>query len=305
MSIKKNVGELLMPTDRTNLTVQFYDFFGNPANTTGFPSISIVQPNGVVMLQPTTAGVFQLDIGKYAYEFHVPFNGPFGVFSYIYQGNVNGNVLTETLQFIVESGELPKIINSDGYKSFVALGDDPGFNYSQTAIRNINKILKALKARLNNNGLAKSTDVYGNVQYITCNVFSDDMLVTFIATTITNFNAIPFYTFFTFEDTLFIDQFMNILVEGATLSALASQALIERGREFQITDNGVNFNPPTVSELLQTQYSLLLASYDTKLKFIKDSMRPIPLGLGTFSMTNSGLIPAVRALRHRRERQII
>jgi hypothetical protein len=130
------------------------------------------------------------------------------------------------------------------------------------------------------------------------------MLIDFIATTITNFNAIPFFSFYTFEDTLFIDQFMAILVEGATLIALASQALIERGREFQITDNGVNFNPPTVSELLQTQYSALLASYDTKLKFIKDSMRPSPLSLGTFSMTNGGLNPAIRALRHRREKQL-
>ena len=46
-----------------------------------------------------------------------------------------------------------------------------------------------------------------------------------------------------------MEQFGEILVEGATLYALASQALIERGREFQITDNGLNFNPPTVSRV--------------------------------------------------------
>jgi hypothetical protein len=303
MSLKHR-GELLTPTDTVNLTVQFYDFFGNPANTIGFPSISIVQPSGVVMLNTTTAGVFQLNVGLYAYTFTVPFNGPFGVFSDVWQGNVNGNILSETLQFIVENSELPKIINSDGYRSFAALGDDPGFNYSQTAIHNINKILKALKSRLNNNGKAKSTDAYGNVQYIDCSVFSNDMLITFIACAITSLNEIPFYTFYTFEDTLFIDQFMNILVEGATLSALASQALIERGREFQITDNGVNFNPPTVSELLETQYSTLFAQHWEKLKYIKNSMRPSPKGLGTFSMTNSGINTILKGLSHRRARQL-
>jgi hypothetical protein len=88
------------------------------------------------------------------------------------------------------------------------------------------------------------------------------------------------------------------------LYALASQALIERGREFQITDNGLNFNPATVSELLETQYSTLLTVYWEKLKMIKNSLRPSPKGLGIFSM-NSGINPAFSRLRHLRARRII
>jgi hypothetical protein len=293
-------GELLTPTDVANLTVQFYNTSGLPANTIGFPQISIAQPSGGVAMPFTSAGISQLDVGKYLFQFTAPFNGPYGVWNDVWQGNVDGNILTETLSFIIENSQLPKIINSDGYSS---IGDDPGFNYSQTSIKNINKILKSLKARLNNNGKARSADAYGNVIYVDCNVFSDEMLITFIGTAITDFNQVPYFTFFTFDDTPIIDQFMDILVEGATLSALASQALIERGREFAITDNGVNFTPPTVSELLNTQYSTLLAQYFEKLKYIKNSMRPSPRGLGTLRPLATS--PQFMRLRHLRARQII
>ena len=74
-----------------------------------------------------------------------------------------------------------------------------------------------------------------------CDIFSVDMLVTFLATALWDFNQVPFFTFFKFDDNNFVEQFGEILIEGATLSALASKSLIERGREFQVTDNGLNF----------------------------------------------------------------
>lgn len=292
-------GELSGPNDQINLTATFYDQFGNPANTTGFPSISIISPTGLVILSPTTAGIQQIDVGKYLFAFTIPFNGPYGVFEDIWQGNVGGVIQTQTLSFIVENTQLPKIINSDGY---VALGDDPGFHYSQVATRNIDKLLKTLKARLNSSGKAKTTDGFGNVIYVDCDIFSVDMLTTFLANALTDFNQVPYFTFFDFDDTPIISQFHDILVEGATLMALASQALIERGREFSITDNGVNFNPPTVSELLNTQYSTLLTQYYDKLKYIKNSMRPSPIGLGTLRPLASN--PQFTRLRHLRARQI-
>ncbi|CAB4196481.1 hypothetical protein UFOVP1290_1, partial [uncultured Caudovirales phage] len=192
-------------------------------------------------------------------------------------------------------------INIDGYHH---LGDDPGFDYSQTAIKNINKLIKSLKARLNSSGKAKSVDSYGNVMYVDCDIFSIDMLTTFLATALWDFNQVPFFTFFTFDDDNFVEQFGEVLVEGATLQSLASKALIERGREFQITDNGLSFNPPTVSDLMNTQYSSLLTHYWEKLKMIKASLRPHPQGLGVFGMT-SGLNPAMARLRHLRARRII
>lgn len=287
-------------TDQVNLTIQFKDQNGNPINTDSFPKISIINPSGLVLLAPTSVGVTQIGVGRYSYIFTVPINGPYGVYRDDWVGYVNGFRIETMFEFVVLHTQVPAI-NTDGY---VHLGDDPGFNYSQTATININKLIKALKARLNSAGKAKSTDSFGNVIYVDCDIFSIDMLVTFLATALTDFNQVPFFTFFTFDESDFVDQFMEILVEGATLYALASKALIERGREFSITDNGINFVPPTVSELMMTQYSTLLTHYWDKLKMIKASLRPNPKGIGLFSMS-SGFNPAVRRLRHLRERRLL
>jgi hypothetical protein len=299
MTIKAR-GEKLDVTDQVNLTVKFKDQFGNPINTDSFPTISIVQPSGLVLLAPTSVGVSQIATGEYSYTFTVPINGPYGVFNDIWVGYINGYRVESTFSFVVTHTQVPAI-NSDGY---IHLGDDPGFNYSQCALANINKLIKSLKARLNSAGKAKSADAYGNVVYVDCDIYSVDMLTTFLATALWDFNQVPYFTFFKFDDEDFVDQFGEILVEGATLYALASKALIERGREFQITDNGLNFNPPTVSELLQTQYSTLLSHYWEKLKYIKNSLRPAPRGLGVFSM-NSAINPAFARLRHLRARRLI
>jgi hypothetical protein len=293
-------GELIDVTDQVNLTIQFKDSEGNPLDTDSFPQISIVQPSGLIALAPTSTGVSRVSEGKYSFIYTIPINGPYGVFNDIWVGYVNGFRVETTFSFVVAHTQMPAI-NTDGY---VHLGDDPGFNYSQCATKNINKLMKVLRARLNSAGKAKSTDSYGNVIYVDCDIFSVDMLTTFLASALWDFNQVPFFTFFTFDDDSFVDQFGEILVEGATLYSLASKALIERGREFQITDNGLNFNPPTVSELMTTQYSTLLSHYWEKLKYIKNSLRPAPRGLGVFSM-NSGINPAFARLRHMRARRLI
>lgn len=294
-------GELITPTDQANLTVQFKDSnTGSPIDLDSYPRISIVQPSGLVYLAPTSSGVTRVDTGRYEYLFTCPINGPLGVWNDIWSGYTNGFRVEKEFQFIINTSDIPSI-NIDGY---VAIGDDPGFDYSQAAIRNINKLLKSLKARLNSSGKAKSTDSFGNVTSVDCDIFSVDMLVTMLATILWDFNQVPYFTDFQFDDDSFIRQFGEILVEGATLYALASKSLIERGREFQITDNGINFNLPTVSELMMTQYSALLTAYNEKLKYIKNSLRPSPKGLGVFSMSSGGGInPAVRRLRHLRQRR--
>lgn len=293
-------GEALDVTEQVNLTVQFKDNLGAPRDTDTFPTISIVQPSGLVLLSPTSSGVTRIGTGKYSYIFTVPYNGPYGVFNDIWVGYIDGFRVEATFNFVVTYTDLPAI-NSDGY---VHLGDDPGFDYSQAAIININKLLKALRARLNGRGKSKKKDAYGNDIYVTCDIYSVDMLVTFLASALWEFNEIPHFTSFTFDDNAFIDQFGNILVEFAALWAMASQALIERGREYQITDNGISFQPPTVSELLNTQYSTGLTHWWEKIKFIKNSLKPHPKGLGVFGMT-SARNPAVARLRHLRARQII
>jgi hypothetical protein len=299
MAIKAR-GELIDVTDQVNLTVQFKDGSGQPINTDSYPNISIIQPSGIISLAPTSTGVAQVDVGKYSFIWTVPINGPYGVFNDVWVGYVNGFRVETTFSFVVAHTQMPAI-NTDGYAH---LGDDPGFNYSQAAIKNINKLMKALRARLNSSGKAKSTDSYGNVIYVDCDIFSVEMLTNFLATALWDFNQVPYFTFFQFDDDNFVEQFGEILVEGATLYSLASKALIERGREFQITDSGLSFSPPTVSEMMNTQYSSLLAHYWEKLKMIKNSLRPAPKGLGVFSM-NSAINPAFSRLRHLRARRLI
>lgn len=293
-------GELITPSDQANLVIQFKDMSGSPIDLDSFPKISIIQPSGLVLLSPTSAGIARIGVGKYSYIFTCPINGPLGVWNDIWVGYVNGFRIEQQFQFIISNTDLPGI-NIDGYTK---LGDDPGFNYSQAATININKLLKSLRARLNSRGKAKSTDSYGNVIYVDCDIFSTDTLVSILATALWDFNQVPYFTFFQFDDDNFVEQFGEILVEGATLYCLASKSLLERGREYQITDNGLNFNPPTVSELMQTQYSTLLSHYWDKLKYIKNSLRPAPKGLGVFSM-NSAINPAAARLRHMRARRLL
>lgn len=295
-----NRGELITPTDQASLTVQFKDYMGNPVNTDTFPTISIVQPSGLIFFAPTSVGIQQLGIGQYSYIYTAPIGAQLGVWNDVWVGYINGYRTETTFEFIVSTTQYMGT-SSDGY---LTLGADPGFDYSQCAIKNINKLLKSLRARLNSSGKAKAADSYGNTIYVDCDIFSTDVLTTFLATALWQFNQIPYFTFFKFDEDCFVDQWGEILVESATLQALASKALIERGREFQITDNGLSFNPPTVSELMQTQYATLLTSFDTNLKYIKNSIRPHPLSQGVFGM-NNGINPAVRNLRNLRRRRLL
>lgn len=295
----RNRSEPVHQTDTVRLRAQFRGPDGQPINLDSFPQIAIVQPSGNVMLGPTSLGVAQINTGLYEYDFAVGINDSGGVWNDVWSGTINGFTVQTTFSFVVSNTDL-SAVNTDGY---VMLGDDPGFNYSQTAIRNINKLIKAIKARLNSSGKARGTDEYGNVVYKDCDIFSVDTLTTFVADVISEFNQIPHFTFYTFDDSDFISMFQAILVQGAVIRAMASKALIERGREYTISDNGINFTPPTVSEMLSTQWSTELTNFTEKLKQIKANMKPSPMSLGTLSITASRH-PVMSALRHRRARMI-
>ena len=292
-------GQEVDVTEQINLTVSFKDGLGDFVDADSVPKISIIQPSGLVLLAPTSMGVTRNGVGQYSYVFTVPINGPYGVFQDVWTAFFSGFRVESMSQFVVSGTQMPAI-NSDGY---VHLGDDPGFNYSQVAIKNINKLIKSLKMRLNSSGKALSKDKFGNEIWVSCDIFSIENLTIALATALWEFNAVPYFTTFTFDDVGFVDQFGEILVQGATLYCLASKALIERGREFSFTDNSINFNPPTVSEIMMTQYSSQMSKHTEFLKMIKASLRPRPMGLGTFSM-NSGTNTAWNRLRHLRQGRI-
>lgn len=137
---------------------------------------------------------------------------------------------------------------------------------------NKNKLVGLLKNRLQSAGKAKSLDAQGNTIYIDVDVYGQNMLEAFVDLAVSSFNQTPCFSFFTLEDTVFVDTFAEVLVEGATLYALSSQALIERGREFQMSDKGITFVPPSIAEMLNTQFSTILSHHWDKLKVIKMSM---------------------------------
>lgn len=292
--------ETIQHTDTVRLIAIFNGSDGLPADLDAFPQITIIQPSGNVLLGPTSAGIAHNSTGIYEYDLSIGINDDIGVWNDFWQGTINGIPIKSTGQFIVYDSNVPAV-NSDGY---IHLGDDPGFDYSQTAIANINKLLKALKARLNSSGKSLATDKYGNKIYVDCDIYSVDMLVTFLAMALWDFNQIPHFTEFSFDDDEFVRIFGAILVQGASIQALASKALIERGREFVISDNGINFTPPTVSELMTTYWQAELTNHTEKLKQIKANMKPSPLGLGTLTISVARN-PVLSQLRHRRARQII
>lgn len=292
-------GELIDVRDIVNLTVTFKDGDGVLTDPSSPPTITIVQPNGMILLGPTSQGIVRTSLGNYSLSFQIPPNGPYGVFQDVWVAMVDGDRVEAAFSFVVVGTNVPTV-NSDGYAH---LGDEYPFNYSQVAIKNINKMIKMMKARLNSSGKIKINDSFGNPQWVSCDIFSIETLVTFLAMALSYFNSIPYFTFFTFDDEGFVAQFGEILVEGAVMHALASQALIERGREYQIGDNGLTFTPPTVSELLNSQASGMMAQYYEQVKLIKNSLRPASLGLGVFSL-NSSINPAFKRLRHLRARKI-
>lgn len=283
-------------------TIQLKAIFKGPGNVPtdldSFPTITIVQTNGNVVVGPTSAGVYRISNGEYGFSHKVGLQPDLGTWTDIWQGTMSGFNVVGEFNFTVYTTQVPGI-NTDGY---IHLGDDPGYCYSQNAIRNINLLIKLLRARLKSAGKSRSKDEHGNIIYKDCDIYNIDELVAFLVQSISEFNEIPHFTFFTFEDTQIINVYAAVLVQGALLMALSSQALIERGREFTLNDSGTSYTPPTVSDMLNTQWSAELSNWYDKVKLIKMNMKPAPLMLGTLRPLHS--LPAMRRLRMLRERQI-
>lgn len=289
---------VIFPGETVSLGFLFRGPDGEPRDTDAFPSVTVIAPDGSVVIGPTSQGVYRTAEGEYGFNYRLDLNPQMGVWRDVWEGEIDGFPVRGEGTFQVNITQLPAT-NTDGYKH---LGDEPGFCYSQEAICNINKMLKALKRRLKSSGMRSSCDEFGNIKYEACDIFTTDELVTFLADSLAMFNEIPTLTYFTFDDGPIMDLFFAVIVQGALYQALAAQALIERGREFTINDNGVGFTPPSVSELLNSQYQKEMDNWYDKIKLIKANLKPSPQGLGTLRPLAAS--PQFRRLRHMRARQI-
>lgn len=292
--------QFIANTDTVALTATFKDAYKVPIDTDTYPRVSIMDPTGAVALYNTSAGVSRISTGKYQIDFFVNIAAPQGVWVDNWSATINGTPVDASFQFVVSETSLasPRL---DGYEH---LGDDIPYDYSQVAIRNINKLLKTLRARLRSRGKVKAKDAYGNDIYITCDIYDLNTLLALLGNSLSLFNEVPHFTLFTFDDTPFVDQFHDLIVEGAVMNAMQSQALLETGLNFQISDSGVGFTPPNIGEMLNTQFNTLYGQLFERIKFIKNSFKPFPMGLGRFNAYGSDNNPAWAKMRHLRQRQI-
>jgi hypothetical protein len=183
------------------------------------------------------------------------------------------------------------------------IGDAPSVTWTEDEIVGINILLYSLKNRLKNNVEVESTDAYGNIEYVSCTVFTNDELVWFLRSSLSEFNQTPHFSNFTFAEEVIYERYSHVIVEGGFILATAAQMLIEAGREFTITDNGVTMNPPPLSQTLNNELSQFLTNHLNTLKFIKGCIKPHPIGFGSFRVLASN--PNYMRLRHLRQRRII
>ncbi|MFA5023456.1 MAG: hypothetical protein WC523_00665 [Patescibacteria group bacterium] len=280
--------------------VQFSDAEGTHVNTDDIPTVAIYDSNGTLQQAATRVGVgLAEDPGIYSFTYSIPLTGPDGYYTDLWTAKIGNETISSGFQFLVSaSSELEEDIEPVYYP-----GEDIPFVFTQAETYGVNVLLKLIKPRLKNNGVRKIPDGLGGYTTEICNVFTDAELIAFLVNSLSEFNQIPHFSNFLFSDPQIYTIFADVIVQGAVLLALAAQTLIERGREFVITDNGITYQPPTISEILNSQYTTQLADYKDKVKVIKCNLKPSPRGLGSWRV--SGIAPAFLRLRHLRQRQII
>ena len=287
------------------LSIQYIGTDGLNANADSPPFFELADANGNMVVPSTTTGITNVGIGLYSYIYKIPTNATKGLWSDTWTAPIEGMTTTNTFSFIVMDP-------GSSLTGSIQLGDDVNFEFTDQEIYGINVLLKFLKARLRNDGKKPLRDQFGAIVYDAygemvmqdCDVFSDDILTCFLCQALSEFNMIPFFTGFTFADEVIYKLFSAAIVEGAYVFAISSQALLEKGRDFTISDGGISYQPPALGDFLQSHFGTWLSSYRERLKFIKNSIRPGPQTFGTYSNLSSGS-PAFQRLKHLRSRRVV
>lgn len=291
---------LITKGQSVTLYVRFTDAAGNPINTDAIPEVRITDADGNVTRAFSNIGVsLAVDPGVYSLSYSVPLSFADGYATDTWRAAIGGESVESSFEFLAIDGGA---VSADEVLDPV-LGDDVEFVFTNDEIRGINCLLKILRKRLKSDGVVKVPDGLGGFIDQPCPIFKDSELICFLINSLSEFNQYPHFTDFGFADELIQNTFSDIIIQGAVILALAAQTLIEKGREFSITDNGVTYQPPQVSDILNTQYSAQLQDYKEKLKMIKANIKPKALGLGTFRVTSVN--PNYLRLRHLRARQIV
>tara|TARA_A100001011_G_scaffold265255_1_gene274045 strand:+ start:451 stop:1365 length:915 start_codon:yes stop_codon:yes gene_type:complete len=289
------------------LSVQYYGPDGLAKDADSTPKIQISDVDGDIALSSTSSGIIRVSEGLYKYSYSVSSTADKGLWTDKWTATVGGASLSNEFKFLV--ADTSSAATTAGS---VKLADDVDFNFSDEELSGINILMKYLKARLRSDGKKPKrdeygsfiTDGYGELVMEDCNVFGNEILANFLCMSLSEFNMIPHFTAYGFSDDIIKTTFSSAIVEGAYIFALASQSLIEKGRDFTISDGGVSYQPPALGDFLSSHFGTWLTSYRERLKFIKMSIRPGPVGFGTYTNLTSGA-PAFLRLRHLRARRIV
>jgi hypothetical protein len=293
------------------LKIQYYDVDSNPLDPDETPSVKIINSVGEIEYGPSSVQVNKESTGLYYFDYKIDKTDNEGLYQDYWEAAVDSAPLYNYFSFLVlDAGDLSDATGT------VRLGDEVDFDFSDEELAGVNILLKYLKTRLRSEGRKPVRDKfgafvesgygygYGDYLYEECNVFSDEILACFLCQALSEFNMVPFFTKYSFANKEIQTTFSSLIVEGAYVVALASQSLVEKGRDFTISDGGISYQPPQLGDFLSSHYSNWLSQYRERLKFIKNNIRPGPNGFGTFTNLTSGA-PAVSRLRHLRSRKII
>jgi len=279
------------------LEIDVRDARGNRIDADAQPEVTVIDSQGVVRRQSSSNDVIRIQEGRYRYAYTVPPTAPTGIWIDHWEASVNGFSTEARLSFVVLTASADIEVAGD------QIGDDPRIVYSEAEIIGINILLGCLQNRLKNKVEVESTDAYGNLEYVECSVFTLDELTWFLKCSLSEFNQTPHFTDFTFADEFIYQRYGHIIVEGAFILAVGAQMLIEAGREFTITDNGITMNPPPLSTVLNNELSHFVNRHTEMLKYIKNSIKPRPTAFGGFRVL--AVSPNYMRLRHLRQRRIV
>jgi hypothetical protein len=305
-----NTRDSAVQGQEVSLQIQYLDTCGKPIVADDIPEIEITDLDGNIIVVSTSTNVSNLGDGLYEYIFRVPNGGDAGLWVDEWSAVIDSATLNTSFTFTVTTPALGLKATTGPGK--ILLGDDVNINFSDEELAGVNLLMKFLKSRLRSNGVKPVRDEFGAFVYdgygelVTeqCNVFEDEILAGFLCQALSEFNSVPFFTAYAFSDQIIQTLFAHIIVEGAYVFALASQAIVEKGRDFTISDGGVSYQPPQLGDFLQSHYGTWLTSYRERLQFIKNSIRPGPRSYGTHTNL-TGAAPAYTRLRHLRARRII
>jgi len=279
------------------LEIDLRDATGQIADADSLPQVEILDSQGTVIRSLSSSYVSRIDVGRYRTTYLIPVTAHTGIWTDHWRATLNGFTTDARLNFIVLATD------ADISIAGAQIGDDCTTTYCDAEIQGINCLLGALKARLKNNLEVETLDAYGNTTFVSCFVFTDEELVWFLSCSLSEFNQTPHFTDFTFDMEVIYKRFSYIIVEGAFILATAAQMLIEAGREFTISDNGITMNPPPLSSVLNNELSVFVQRHTEMLKYIKNSIKPHPSGFGGFRVL--AISPNYLRLRHLRQRRIV